>query len=108
MKEESTSRRFRRVLAAIAVGVVGGLTWDSPESWAQVPATPRTVETPAGPVVVKMEGEVSTPLGLTAAELMRFPRQTVTARAHDEKEARFEGSRSSMSSRKRAFRQARI
>ena len=51
MKEESTLRRFRRALAAIAVGVVGGLTWDSPESWAQAPATPRTVEAPAGPAV---------------------------------------------------------
>jgi len=70
MKEESTLRRFRRALAAIAVGVVGGLTWDSPESWGQAPATPRTVEASAGPVVVKVEGEVSTPLRLTAAELI--------------------------------------
>ena len=54
MKEESTSRRFRRALAAIAVGTVGGRTRDSIESWAQVPATPRTVETPAGPVVVSL------------------------------------------------------
>jgi len=91
MKEESTLRRFRRALAAIAVGVVGGLTWDSPESWAQAPAAPRTVEAPAGPVVVKVEGEVSTPLRLTAAELNQFPRQTVMARAHNEKESRFEG-----------------
>ena len=91
MKEESTLRRFRRALAAIAVGLVGGLTWDSPESWAQAPATPRTVEAPAGPVVVKVEREVSTPLRLTAAELNQLPRQTVMARAHDEKESRFEG-----------------
>jgi DMSO/TMAO reductase YedYZ molybdopterin-dependent catalytic subunit len=91
MKEESTLRRFRRALAAIAVGVVGGLSWDSPESWAQVPAAPRTVEAPAGPVVVKVEGEVSAPLRLTAAELNQLPRQTVMARAHDEKESRFEG-----------------
>ena len=108
MKEESTLRRFRRALAAIAVGLVGGLTWDSPESWAQAPATPRTVEAPAGPVVVKVEGEVSTPLRLTAAELNQLPRQTVMARAHDEKESRFEGIALSMSSRKRDFRLARI
>jgi len=42
-------------------------------------------------VVVKVEGEVSTPLRLTAAELNQLPRQTVMARAHDEKESRFEG-----------------
>jgi DMSO/TMAO reductase YedYZ molybdopterin-dependent catalytic subunit len=82
---------FRLALAAITVCIVGGLTGDGPESWAQVPATPGTVEAPAAPVVVKVEGEVSTPLRLTAAELMQLPRQTVMARAHDEKEARFEG-----------------
>ena len=69
MKGESILRRFRLALAAIVVGVVGGLTGDGPESWAQVPATPGAVGTQAAPVVVKVEGEVSTPLRLTAAEL---------------------------------------
>jgi DMSO/TMAO reductase YedYZ molybdopterin-dependent catalytic subunit len=91
MKGRSILRRYRLVLAAIVLGVVGGLTGDGPESWAQVPATPGAVATPAAPVVVKVEGEVSTPLRLTAAELMQFPRQTVMARAHDGKESRFEG-----------------
>jgi len=84
-------RRCRPALAAIVVGVVGGLTGDGPDSWAQVLATPAAVGTQAAPVAVKVEGEVSTPLRLTAAELQQFPRQTVVARAHDEKESRFEG-----------------
>jgi len=91
MKRGSILRRYRPALAAIVVGVVGGLTGDGPESWAQVPATPAAVGAQAAPVVVKVEGEVSTPLRLTAAELQQFPRQTVVARAHDEKESRFEG-----------------
>ncbi len=84
-------RRYRPALAAIVVGVVGGLTGDGPESWAQAPGKPAAVGTQAAPVAVKVEGEVSTPLRLTAAELKQFPRQTVVARAHDEKESRFEG-----------------
>ncbi len=91
MKRGSISRRYRPALAAIVVGVVGGLTGDGPESWAQAPGKPAAVGTQAAPVAVKVEGEVSTPLRLTAAELNQFPRQTVIARAHDEKESRFEG-----------------
>ena len=91
MKGGSILRPYRPALAVIVLGVVGGLGGDGPESWAQVPATPGAVGTPAAPVVVKVEGEVSTPLRLTAAELNQLPRQTVMARAHDKKEARFAG-----------------
>jgi DMSO/TMAO reductase YedYZ molybdopterin-dependent catalytic subunit len=91
MKRQSIVRRYRPALAAIVVGVVGGLTGDGPESSAQAPVKPAAVGTQAAPVVVKVEGEVSSPLRLTTAELSRLPRQTVIARAHDEKESRFEG-----------------
>ena len=91
MKREPIVRRYGHALAAIVVGVVGGLTGDGPESWAQAPGKPDAGGSQAAPVVVKVEGEVSTPLRLTAAELNQLPRQTVTARAHDGKESRFEG-----------------
>jgi DMSO/TMAO reductase YedYZ molybdopterin-dependent catalytic subunit len=42
-------------------------------------------------VRVKVEGEGATPLSITAAELAQFPRQSVVAKAHDEKVSRFEG-----------------
>jgi len=84
-------KRYRPALAAIVVGVVGGLTGYGPESRAQAPGKPAAVETQAAPVAVKVEGEVSTPLRLTAAELNQLPRQTVSARTHDGKESRFEG-----------------
>ena len=58
MKEESTLRRFRRALAAIAVGVVGGLTGDGPESWAQAPGKPAAGATQVAPVAVKRDGPI--------------------------------------------------
>ncbi len=82
--------RYRPALAAIVVGVVGGLTADGPEAWAQDPVKPAAVGTQAAPVVVKVTGEVATPLRLKA-ELNQLPRQSVVARAHDGKESRFEG-----------------
>jgi DMSO/TMAO reductase YedYZ molybdopterin-dependent catalytic subunit len=91
MNGGSTLKRFGLALAAIAVGVVLGLTGYGRESWAQAPATAGAGATQTGPVVVKVEGEVSTPLRLTAVELSQLPRQSVIARAHDEKESRFEG-----------------
>jgi DMSO/TMAO reductase YedYZ molybdopterin-dependent catalytic subunit len=91
MKGGSILRRYRPALAAIVVGVVGGLTGIGPESWAQAPGKPGAVGTQAAPVAVKVEGEVSTPLRLTAAELMQLPRQRVSAKGHDQKESRFEG-----------------
>ncbi len=91
MKGGSILRRYRPALAAIVVGVFGGLTAHGLESWAQAPATPGAAATPVAPVVVKVEGEVSSPLRLTAAEWKQLPRQTVAARAHYEKESRYEG-----------------
>lgn len=91
MKRGSISGRYHPALAAIVVGLAGGLIGGGPESWAQAPRKPATVGGQAAPVAVKVEGEVSTPLRLTAAELKQFPRQTVVARAHDGKESRFEG-----------------
>src|SRR5271165_6180474 len=84
-------RYFRSALAAIVVGVVVGPAGGGPESWAQAPGKTGAEGTLAGPVALKVEGEVSTPLRLNATELKQFPRQTVVTRAHDGKESRFEG-----------------
>ena len=84
-------RHFRLALSLFVAGVGGGLTGDGPDAWAQVPATPGAAGAQTGPVVVKVEGEVATPLGLTATELAQLPRQSVTAKAHDGKESRYEG-----------------
>lgn len=86
-----TLRRISLALAANVAGILGGLTGDGPELWAQAPATPVAGAASARPLVVKVEGEVTTPLRLTAAELSQFPRQTVVAKAHDGKESRYEG-----------------
>ncbi len=78
-------------LVALAATVIGGLTGVASNLWAQAPATPATGAAQAAPVVLKVHGEVSPPLSLTAAELGRLPRQSVTAKAHDGRESRYEG-----------------
>lgn len=42
-------------------------------------------------IVLRVEGEVPTPLKLTSAEFAKFPREKVHARDHDGKQAEFEG-----------------
>jgi len=46
---------------------------------------------PAGPVLLTVGGEVTTPLKLTAADLAKLPRRSLRAKTHDGKEATFEG-----------------
>jgi DMSO/TMAO reductase YedYZ molybdopterin-dependent catalytic subunit len=46
---------------------------------------------PPNVVLLTVDGEVAKPLKLTAADLAKLPRHSVTAKAHDGKEASFEG-----------------
>lgn len=46
---------------------------------------------PAPDVLLQVGGEVERPLKLTAADLMKLPRRTVSAKDHGGKEAAFEG-----------------
>lgn len=46
---------------------------------------------PTNAVLLTVGGEVATPLKLTAADLAKLPRRTLRAKAHDGKEATFEG-----------------
>lgn len=46
---------------------------------------------PIDSVLLTVGGEVATPLKLTAADLAKLPRRTLRAKAHDGKEASFEG-----------------
>ncbi len=91
MKREPTLKVCRIALATVVAMVVAGLVGHGPETWGQVPGTPGAVSAQAAPVILKVEGEVSPPLRLTAAELGRLPRQTLTAMAHDGKASRYEG-----------------
>jgi DMSO/TMAO reductase YedYZ molybdopterin-dependent catalytic subunit len=45
----------------------------------------------SGAVLLEVSGEVERPLKLTSADLAKLPRTTLSARAHDEKEHRFDG-----------------
>ena len=47
--------------------------------------------TPTNAVLLTVGGEVATPLKLTAADLAKLPRRSLRAKAHDGKEAMFEG-----------------
>jgi DMSO/TMAO reductase YedYZ molybdopterin-dependent catalytic subunit len=78
-------------LPLIGLAVVGGLPGTGLDAPAQGPATPGAGESSRPAVLVRVEGEVPTPLRLTASDLMQLPRQTIMARAHDGKESRFEG-----------------
>src|SRR5882762_4193138 len=46
---------------------------------------------PTNAVLLTVSGEVATPLKLTAADLAKLPRRTLHAKAHDGKDATFEG-----------------
>lgn len=47
--------------------------------------------TPSTAVLLTVSGEVATPLKLTAADLAKLPHRSVRAKAHDGKEAAFDG-----------------
>jgi hypothetical protein len=47
--------------------------------------------TPANQVLVTVDGEVTTPLKLTAADLSKLAHRSLTAKTHDGKQAAFEG-----------------
>jgi DMSO/TMAO reductase YedYZ molybdopterin-dependent catalytic subunit len=91
MIKSSPLRHFCLALAAIDAAMVARLPGESSRAWAKAPATASSRAAQTVPVLVKVEGEVPTPLSFTAAELAQFPRQTVVAKAHDEKESRYEG-----------------
>jgi len=46
---------------------------------------------PSKAVLLTVDGEVTTPLKLTAADLAKLPRRSVRAKGHDGKEASFDG-----------------
>jgi DMSO/TMAO reductase YedYZ molybdopterin-dependent catalytic subunit len=48
--------------------------------WAQTPPTPPTASTSGQPAIVKVTGEVLTPLSLTATDLAAMPRTTAVAK----------------------------
>lgn len=52
---------------------------------------PARERTPVGKVLLSVGGEVERPLKLTAADLAKLPRRTVSAKDHGGKEASFEG-----------------
>jgi DMSO/TMAO reductase YedYZ molybdopterin-dependent catalytic subunit len=56
------------------------------QNWAQEP-----VNSPDTGIALRVQGLVDKPLGLSAADLAGMPRQTVEARDHDGKLARFTG-----------------
>src|SRR5262249_30694603 len=62
--------------------------------WFPSPATraqgPAVAPEPPG-AILRVEGDVSKPLEMTATEIARLPRQAVRARDHEGKEATFEG-----------------
>ena len=61
------------------------IVWGSTVAFGQTgTATPTAV-------LLTVDGEVATPLKLTAADLAKLPRRTLRAKAHDGKEATFEG-----------------
>lgn len=47
--------------------------------------------TPTNAVLLTVSGEVASPLKLTAADLAKLPRRSVSAKGHDGKEASFDG-----------------
>jgi hypothetical protein len=47
--------------------------------------------TPSQAVLLTVDGEVTTPLKVTTADLAKFPRRSVRAKGHDGKEASFDG-----------------
>ena len=85
------ARRFAVAKTPIRLMLAGGLLCSLNLARGQEPA-PKVQQTlaPAGPSL-RVQGEIATPLQLTAAELAHFPRQSVTAKAHDGKESRYEG-----------------
>jgi DMSO/TMAO reductase YedYZ molybdopterin-dependent catalytic subunit len=79
-REQGTSLR-----AATSLWVLCSLA--SPgHNWAQEP-----VVSPSTGIVLRIEGLVDKPLGLSAADLARMPRQTLEARDRDGKLVRFAG-----------------
>jgi DMSO/TMAO reductase YedYZ molybdopterin-dependent catalytic subunit len=56
-------------------------------------SAPPALAQSAGPAgaVLKVAGEVANPLDWTAADFAKLPRATVTAKAHDGKDATYEG-----------------
>jgi len=54
-------------------------------------APPARERTPAGAMLLSVGGEVERPLKLTAADLAKLPRRTVSAKDHDGKDSSFEG-----------------
>jgi DMSO/TMAO reductase YedYZ molybdopterin-dependent catalytic subunit len=56
-----------------------------------VVALGQTAETLSTAILLTVDGEVATPLKLTAADLAKLPRRSVSAKGHAEKESTFEG-----------------
>ena len=83
--------RFTVAKTSLGLILAGGLLCTVNLARSQEPA-PKVHETeaPAGPAL-RVQGEIAAPLQLTAAELAQLPRQSVTAKAHDGKESRYEG-----------------
>ncbi|APW61071.1 molybdopterin-dependent oxidoreductase [Paludisphaera borealis] len=78
--------RSSRLVLALAIGVVA--TGAGRAAFGQAP-TPAKDAKPT--VALRVHGEVAKPLELSAADLAGLKRQTVTARAHDNRESRYEG-----------------
>jgi DMSO/TMAO reductase YedYZ molybdopterin-dependent catalytic subunit len=70
---------------ALAIGVVAGRATSG-----QSPTPAKGGESKVS-VVLRIHGEVVKPIELTDADIAGLKRQAVTARAHDGREARFEG-----------------
>jgi hypothetical protein len=84
------ARRFSVANALLNLMLAGGLFCTGILARAQEPTT-KAHETHATGPALRVQGEITAPLRLTIADLAQFPHQSVTAKAHDGKESRYEG-----------------
>jgi DMSO/TMAO reductase YedYZ molybdopterin-dependent catalytic subunit len=84
------NQKFTLTHVFLGLTLAGGLLWTGNLARGQESAT-KARETQAAGSVLRVQGEIAAPLRLTIADLAQFPRQSVTAKAHNGKESRYEG-----------------
>jgi hypothetical protein len=82
---------LRFVLLCFDLVVQGGISSPSRGLPAQTQRIIGTSESPGSEVLLRVEGEVPTPLRLTSLQMAQLPRQTVQAKGHDGKDSRYDG-----------------
>jgi hypothetical protein len=84
-------RTLRFVLPVCGLVISGGLSSPSRGVLATLQGNNRSNVSAASQALLRVEGEVPTPLRFTLAELAKLPRQQVQAKGHDGKESRYDG-----------------